>query len=299
MALRFSVSPLWETVAALRVLAAPDRSPAHHRWVEWAEPRLDALDVALLHGMVAQPVVPEYLIPTPHKRLVTIDSEITALNRVATPERIRAANDEYSHLLLTDRANTIRTLQRQLRAAHEAIIAPVWSRLEGVLQGDLERRGRRLVEAGGQAVLSEVHADVEALGPVEIRVGGQRVLIGDRDLVLVPSAFIWPHCYLRDSPVRLALCYPAHGFGSLWERHEVEPSLAQLVGATRAKLLHELERPSTVSELAQRVGVTVGAVSQHLAVLRASGLVVSRRDGREVVSLRTALGLALVRGEIR
>jgi DNA-binding transcriptional ArsR family regulator len=54
-----------------------------------------------------------------------------------------------------------------------------------------------------------------------------------------------------------------------------------------------------VSELAARLGVTVGAVSQHLGVLRAAGLAVSRREGREMVSLRTGLGLALIRGEAR
>ncbi|HWO61886.1 MAG TPA: hypothetical protein VNO31_17845 [Umezawaea sp.] len=51
-----------------------------------------------------------------------------------------------------------------------------------------------------------------------------------------------------------------------------------------------------MSELAERLNVTADAVSQHLGVLRATGLAVSRREGREVVSLRTALGLALVQG---
>ncbi|MFE9751598.1 ArsR/SmtB family transcription factor [Saccharothrix saharensis] len=108
------------------------------------------------------------------------------------------------------------------------------------------------------------------------------------------------HAYLRDSPVRLALCYPAHGFGSLWERSDAptNDALARLVGHTRARLLCELERPSTVTEPATGLGVTVGAVSQHPGVLRAAGLAVGRREGREVVSPRTGLGPALVRGEV-
>jgi hypothetical protein len=99
----------------------------------------------------------------------------------------------------------------------------------------------------------------------QIEAGGVRVDIGDGDLVLVPSAFIWPNVYLRDSPKRLALCYPAHGFGSLWERDSAstQPALARLLGGTHARLLRELERPSTVSELVARLGVTVSAVSQH------------------------------------
>jgi DNA-binding transcriptional ArsR family regulator len=187
-----------------------------------------------------------------------------------------------------------------VHAVHDAIIAPIWPRLEGVLQGDVERRGRRLVEAGRPRVLAELHPDVSFQNP-QIEAGGVRVDIGDGDLVLVPSAFIWPNVYLRDSPKRLALCYPAHGFGSLWEgvNASTQPALARLLGSTRARLLRELERPSTVSELAARLGVTVGAVSQHLGVLRAAGLAVSRREGRQMVSLRAGLGLALIRGEAR
>jgi DNA-binding transcriptional ArsR family regulator len=43
-------------------------------------------------------------------------------------------------------------------------------------------------------------------------------------------------------------------------------------------LLREGERP--VGELVPHLGVTMGAVSQHLRVLREAGLVVQRKDGR-------------------
>ncbi|MCC8244128.1 ArsR/SmtB family transcription factor [Saccharothrix luteola] len=298
MALRFAVSSLWETIAALRVLAAPSLSPVHQRWIAWAEKRLLDLgeDRSPLHALVTRPVVPEFLIPTPGVRSERVEVEIDAIAK-ATPERIAAAVDDPR--VLADPPTAIAAMQERLHAVHDAIIAPIWPRLEGVLQGDVERRGRRLVEAGGPTVLAELHADVSYRNP-HLTVADRTVDVGERDLVLVPSAFTWPHAYLRDSPVRLALCYPAHGFGSLWERSDAPTSdaLARLVGHTRARLLCELERPSTVTELATRLGVTVGAVSQHLGVLRAAGLAVSRREGREVVSLRTGLGLALVQGEV-
>lgn len=43
-------------------------------------------------------------------------------------------------------------------------------------------------------------------------------------------------------------------------------------------LLREGERP--VGELVPHLGVTMGAVSQHLRVLREAGLVTQRKDGR-------------------
>ncbi|HEX6347154.1 ArsR/SmtB family transcription factor [Umezawaea sp.] len=303
MALRFAVSPLWETIAGLRVLAAPECAPVHQRWTTWAESRLGTLPddpwFRLLHRLATRgPVVPEFLIPTPGLRSTGIDTEVDALFR-ATPERITAAvgADPHARPLLDDPTEALTALRDRVRAVHDAIIEPLWPRLEGVLQGDVERRGRRLTEHGGPTVLGELH-DTVTWHPTAVEVAGTITELGTRDLVLVPSAFIWPDVYLRDSPVRLALCYPATGFGTLWTRPAppARPALTRLLGATRARLLHELERPSTVSELAERLGVTVGAVSQHLGVLRETGLAVSRREGREVVSLRTALGLALVQG---
>ncbi|MEV0679655.1 DUF5937 family protein [Actinosynnema sp. NPDC050436] len=304
MALRFTVSPLWETIAALRVLADPGCYPVHQRWIAEVEPGLAGLgpDPTLLTALATRPVIPEFLIPTPGVRTIGIEDELTWLPKVADPARVAAALPDHPRFraLLEDPQAALTTICERIGRVHEVVIAPVWPRLEGVLQGDVERRGRRVVEAGGQAVLAELHPDV-GYDDGHVVVRRAPTAIGDRDLVLVPSAFTWPGVYLRDSPVRLALCYPAHGFGSLWERSAPPAgnALARLLGATRARLLHELERPSTVTELAGRLGVTVGAVSQHLGVLRAAGLVVSRREGREVVSLRTGLGQALAQGEVR
>jgi DNA-binding transcriptional ArsR family regulator len=52
--------------------------------------------------------------------------------------------------------------------------------------------------------------------------------------------------------------------------------------------------PLSTTELARRTGMTPGGVSQHLAVLRAAGLVTAHRDGRTVRTVRTALAEALL-----
>ncbi|MEV0674937.1 winged helix-turn-helix domain-containing protein [Actinosynnema sp. NPDC050436] len=299
MLLRFAVSPLWETVAALRALTAPGRPPVHRRWAAWAEPRLADLgpDPSLLTGLATMPVVPEFLIPTPDVRSLDMDTALHGLPEVARPERVAAAlpDDPRAGPLLDDRAGALPAVLDRLRRVYDAVVAPVWPRLEGLLQGDIERRGRTLVDRGGRAVLDGLPGDV-GWHPDGAEVRGRPVVAGERDLVLVPSAFTWPDAYLRDGPCRLALCYPAHGFGSLWDRPAApaRDGLAQLVGPTRARLLVALGRPGTVSELAARLGITVGAVSQHLGVLRAAGLAVGRREGRHLVSLRTDLGSALV-----
>jgi DNA-binding transcriptional ArsR family regulator len=61
--------------------------------------------------------------------------------------------------------------------------------------------------------------------------------------------------------------------------------LMKLAGnSTRLKLLYLLERLTevSVSDLSELLGVSVSAVSQHLAKLRARGLVISRRDAQTI-----------------
>jgi DNA-binding transcriptional ArsR family regulator len=65
------------------------------------------------------------------------------------------------------------------------------------------------------------------------------------------------------------------------------------MGATRARILTALDAPQSTTELAAQLGLTPGAVSQHLSVLTKAGLAARRRDRRVVLYARTELGDAL------
>ncbi|MEV6907778.1 metalloregulator ArsR/SmtB family transcription factor [Amycolatopsis sp. NPDC051071] len=52
--------------------------------------------------------------------------------------------------------------------------------------------------------------------------------------------------------------------------------------------------PATTTDLADALGVTPSAVSQHLKILRDSGLVARERSGRSVLYLTTPLGASLL-----
>jgi DNA-binding transcriptional ArsR family regulator len=59
--------------------------------------------------------------------------------------------------------------------------------------------------------------------------------------------------------------------------------LKTLASPRRLEILHALARgPIEVGRLAEAIGATQPNVSQHLAVLRAAGIVDAERDGREV-----------------
>ncbi|WP_425351804.1 ArsR/SmtB family transcription factor [Paeniglutamicibacter terrestris] len=92
--------------------------------------------------------------------------------------------------------------------------------------------------------------------------------------------------------------------------HEVEPgpelldaaaaTLRMLAEPTRLHLLWQLANgPKTVSELTAAAGVPRTVASQHLAKLRHSGLVDTRKDGRNVIySLRDGHLVRLIRETI-
>jgi len=59
--------------------------------------------------------------------------------------------------------------------------------------------------------------------------------------------------------------------------------LKTLASPRRLEILHRLvEGPCEVGRLAQEIGASQPNVSQHLAVLRAAGIVDAEREGREV-----------------
>jgi DNA-binding transcriptional ArsR family regulator len=66
--------------------------------------------------------------------------------------------------------------------------------------------------------------------------------------------------------------------------------LTALLGRTRARLLIALAEPNSTTALARRLAVTPGAVSQHLSVLRSSGLVTRTRVAGSVLYRRTPKG---------
>src|SRR5262249_27081350 len=81
---RFAFSPLWEVVAAVRVLKGGGHS-VHRPWADQAAARLDRLDWRLLGDLVPVPTrrTPAFVSPPPHTPLPDLDAELAGLR--ATP----------------------------------------------------------------------------------------------------------------------------------------------------------------------------------------------------------------------
>ncbi|NKZ07649.1 ArsR/SmtB family transcription factor [Actinomadura latina] len=308
---RFAFSPLWEMVLSLRVLGDPSGHALHLPWVHAVRPRLRGLDLGpLLEVVPPTGYAPDFLTPPPETPLPDLAAELETV--LATPPDVVA-----SELLRVDRAQrsgrrraamaadperTLRMLAGLLERYWAAAVEPWWPRITDLLEGDVLRRTRALTAQGTAGVFGDLHQTVAwRAGTLSVeRPWSFRGELAGRGMLLVPSAFVWPDVSVMVPPYQPMLSYPPRGVATLWESGRPaaprSDALAALVGRRRAELLAALARPASTTDLAGRLGVTPGAVSQHLGVLRACGLVTGHRMGRRVLYARTPAGDALAGG---
>lgn len=260
-------------------------------------PGLRDTDLSLPLSLVSgKGYIPDFLTPPPAGPLTDIGEELELIR--STPRK--QVNHELSQM---DRPADVRSLPgmvEQLRDYWERALEPDWPRIRAFLQADIQHRARQLTEAGPARLFDELHPNCAWHGDhltVEMCFCAEDVVLGGRGLLLVPSAFLWekPKVIIND-PWQPTLLYPARGIGTLWCEDCDSAGLVSLLGATRARILAAVEAPASTTELADRLQLTPGGVSQHLKVLRGAGLVSAQRAGREVLYARSATAEALLAG---
>jgi hypothetical protein len=306
---RFAITPLIELVGAVYALREPERRAVHRPWAEWARPRTEQLDLALLDVAAPSgtPAWPVFVGLPPVAPRTDIDAELARVGETP-PDRVR---DEFertypdglpaaARAFVDDPAAALAHLVEQMRAFWDAALASWWPAISAALEAEVAARARRLADDGPQAAFTDLHASVRweagALCVDPTAKASAEVDLAGRGLLLVPAAFTWPGVWPRtDPPWDPALVYPPPGIGDLWSSGEPrDRALESLLGRRRARVLLELSRPASTLDLARRLDVSAGGVSDHLKVLREAGLVSGRREGRQVVYARTAKGDALV-----
>jgi DNA-binding transcriptional ArsR family regulator len=314
---RFAASPLTETVASLRTLAAGRTGRQLHRpWIDgFAERagRLRPADLDLLLALVRpEGYIPDFLVPPPDRRSSTFadalaqiadaDPEIVArelahlaAHRVA--QQGPGSDERRARLqALVQRPDAgIGPVTEALEAYHRVAIAPVWPRIAALLNDDIAYRLDALADGGVDRMMTNLHPSVtfadQTLKIVKYYEG--HADCGGRGLLLMPCAFAWPDVLVRTAqPETPTVSYSPRGLGRLWEKHS-EPTgsaLAGVLGQTRAALLAQLDLPMSTSQAATQMALSAPTLSVHLKALYAAGLLTSRRAGRQVLYSRTELG---------
>ncbi|MEU6022413.1 winged helix-turn-helix domain-containing protein [Micromonospora sp. NPDC047134] len=312
---RYAISPLGETVSALRLHAGQRSTDGLGPWVTRTRPAYDRLRrevpavgalLALLHrgGYNA-----DFIQPPPDGSARDFHGELAAVR--ATP--LAQARDELARNLAGPRATPpayarqiyaspkmVDLIADAIEAAWQALVEPDWPRLRAILERDLVRRAGRLLAYGWGAAIADLDPRLRwipgEVGVIEISGDDPEThSLAGRGLLFVPTVFGTLITYV-EQPWPYAIVYRATGVAELLgppDPTRPDDALDRLVGRSRAAVLRALALPATTSQLVAQLGLSLGGVGDHLTVLREAGLVSRIRAGRAVRYRRTPLGDAL------
>lgn len=304
---RFAISPLAETVGSLIALHRPCVDPWLARWHErnQAAYRVWAASDEVITGMMAVIAatkwLPDTITPPPMGGVDTSPSAELAMVRSHSDEEVRADfGNAVSESWIEQDTRWLRhdDLSRRIADALDegwrGFVQPDWSRRRSVLERDIMYRAGILAAYGWQKA-------VEGITRQSVWVGKDAIRFSDQDfpdrtiddgLIFVPQT-AGNGSWTCEQPPHYALVYPARGAAA--PQHDLtDDAAASLLGAGRARVVRELTIAASSSQLAEILGVSLGTVSGHLAVLRKAGVVTGSRMGHQVVYRLTSRGTALL-----
>ncbi|GAA4196778.1 ArsR/SmtB family transcription factor [Microbispora amethystogenes] len=304
--IRFALSPIGETVAALQILGGRSRPVELRPWREYGRAvfaglcRRDPTVAALAELVATTSWVPDFVCAPPPDLRTTVTRELTRIGETPDERALRdlevSSGGRPPAESLSGRG-VARRVADSLFSVWSELVEPMWPRLQAIAEQDMLYRTGLLTTHGWSRALSGMNLGVRWRGSDRLEIAG----IGGPDRALDGAGLTLVPCTLGgrwlalDPPESCALIYPARGAGRLWGGGGVAPDGAgRLIGETRAAVLRALDQPSTTTLLARGLGLSTGGVGDHLAVLYDAGAVTKIRDGRSVLYRRTPLGDALV-----
>ena len=325
----FSYSPLLEAVLSLHVLVEPKHHPLQHPWVRRSRtlPAPLRREIAAL-SFAYDGFVPEFLMSSPKTPYRSFEEDLHELESLDDPtlalgflrplwdhrgerdeqlledDRVRdhvagrvsrlGADEQAASLIFESPRELLGRFAALLEAYWEAAFEEEWASLEPRLAETVAEAGRRIVADG-------VYAYLTGLSPQLLIDPGKReirrdlphehtVEVGPRsELVLVPSAFVWPHVRVNcDPPWPPAIVYPApfalDSAKSRLPSEDVVHVLRALADETRLRALKLIAAGDrSTQELAPLIGISEAGLSKHLRLLARAGLVRGRREGYYVL----------------
>ncbi|MEU8701384.1 winged helix-turn-helix domain-containing protein [Streptomyces sp. NPDC048680] len=305
---------LWEISNSVQTLQRRDGERVFGAWRRWVRPRLSASPRLLSALLPPRGYSPDFLTPTTGDR-ATLQAAVDTLMSTPRP-RLRTDLTQLAATLQLPGwvgslaggdTDTLRLLGEALRTYQLEALAPYWQRVHAHIDADRALRLRSLLDGGTEGLLAGLGPQfrwrppvLEVTYPVD-----QQLRLRGRGLVLQPSFFCWPTpITLADGDLPPVLVYPIHHTTDWAGPAPARPAagagpLGPLLGHTRAGVLRATRTGCTTVEAARLLDVTHPAVSQHLNVLRAAGLVATVRKAGRSFHVATAEGRALLAAEER
>jgi len=304
-----SVDPLWETLLSGFRLRERDRLPIFEPWIrrirsdQQAQERMRPGATLLATLAPTGPYFPDFLTPADSggglgeglfavaaTSRTELRAQLERLDDIAPlPGSLRGLADGDRELLTR--------VTRALGDYYQAAIGGVSDLVRGAVDADRSLRAQQFLAGGVDAVLAGIGPVVRWHYPVlEVRHDvDQDLYLHGRGLRLVPSFFCGTTaCTLADPALPPVLVYPIDPSCRWLDALAGGDPLQALIGRTRTAVLAATGAGASTTDLANRVGTSTASASRHATVLRACGLLNSRRDGSAVVHTLTPLGEALL-----
>jgi DNA-binding transcriptional ArsR family regulator len=330
----FTYSPLLEAVLSLHVLVEPKHHPLQHEWAR----RLRRWPVGLRREITAMSFAyrdyfPAFCFPAAEGGQQSFAEEVMRMRglplaavqeefavalfgeaarsgaRTPQPGQPSPAEPEISAALADRPEELLARFADLLITYWEVAFEEEWERLNEALAVTVRDVGNELAAHGLYQVLRRLFPEVRS-SSAEGRFWLERphahdlALDGGERLTLVPSYYVWPHVRVNcDAPWPLSVVLPAAFLARQAEislaPRELTEALRAVAESTRLRILRLLaDRARSTEELAPLLCLSPAALSKHLRLLAAAGLVKTSRDGHYVIyELRherlTAVGPAM------
>lgn len=307
---RFALSPLAETLGAMRVLVNPCRDPwvaswhARHAPGFRARVAADRFTAGLVRLLTTTGWLPDFVTTPPRGGMRTTMAQELALAARFSDAEIRAqleASDQHAEVpsgldWLSGRAPASGDWAARgaevLNALWHDHVLPDWPRRRALLEREVTYRAGLVAVYGWSNALGTMSRRSAWVGNDAIRFSNRPLpdrVVGAEGMLFVPVTLTRGTWLCETPPDTFALVYPARGVAerSAAPAPDRVRALERLVGAVRARILLELARPATTTELATTLEVSLGTAGGHIAILRDAGLIEGTRVGRRVVYRRT------------
>jgi DNA-binding transcriptional ArsR family regulator len=327
-AVRFALAPAAEAVMSLHVLLFPKIHAVQHPWIRAMHTVSPALkrEIRAFSFFYAD-AFPDCFVPT--RSNMTFEDQLAVVRELddaeaahelarpfyfywepaaGGPERLgdpsvrdnalafarELAGEEGADLcaaVFDDPGRLRDRLVALLERYWEEAFAAEWARIEPRLKEAAVESAERAIADGPLAVLGDIPG-VRLEGDTLIRPSGHDHLVEvspANPLLLVPSAYVWPHARVNcDPPWPIVALYAAPFVVREAAQDELPAALVQTLRAvgdeTRLRILKLVaERPRPTEELAPLVNLSEPALSRQLRILSEAGLVRPKRNGYYVL----------------
>ena len=306
-----TLGPLAETLFSLRALRGRSDEAMFGHWRLHVRRSLDRRSGILAALAPARPPCLDLItLGGRGSELAESGERLLASTRQAVTRELDFYASRHGHVPsvlrpLADDLTARRQLLATLGSYHQVAIGPRWSRIRTHLDADRARRGTVMLDTGIGGLLTTLHPSLRWSEPVlHIHKPGEPdgdFHLDGRGLLLVPSFFLRLPIFSYDptAPENCTLLFPAqldfNHAAEIWTNAKPGRALAGLLGRTRALVLTAIaDGVATTGALAAHTGTSSAAASQHTAILREAGLIVTRRHRNTVRHSLTQTGLSLV-----